>query len=341
MNIHSKKYSKLYSHIFVSVIIIIVTSSPSLASFTQETLEYNEIVTRIIATIEKIDIQNIKGPTTYQKILADHLQSHPEIKQAITTHKSITVEFNDGYQLVILDAKIPEKTPIIKTHISKPETAAESSAVLLNPFAWVYGNRQCRIINRILSSKDILSTYVENDKVDLRYIENNLSAEIIYVNTHAGFWEINGSTRTESVVIATGELWTNQTPLKYQYEYTNNLIVEGVVGTTSYIAFTPALIEQYYNQSAFDNSFIYMATCHALYDESMASVFLDRDARVYVSWTQDTVFWTNNLASIWTFRLLRLGLPIKNICDLIGNGGFYNWLFESELGYVGDGNFIL
>jgi hypothetical protein len=82
-----------------------------------------------------------------------------------------------------------------------------------------------------------------------------------------------------------------------------------------------------------------MATCHALYDESMASVFLYKDARVYVSWTQDTVFWTNNLASIWTFRLLRLGLPIKNICEIIGNGGFYNWLFESELTYSGDGEY--
>lgn len=341
MNIQSKKYYKLYSHIFVFIILILLTSSPSLAGLTQKALDHNEIVTRIISTIEKIDIQYMKGHTTYQKLLTDRLQSHPEIKQTITNHNSITVEFNDGYHLVIIDPKIPEKTPIINRHINTPETAAESSAVLLNPFAWVYGDRQCRIIKRILSSNEISSIYVENEKVDLRYIENNLSSEILYMNTHAGYWEINDSTRNNSVVIATGELWTNTTPSKYHFEYTNNLIVEGVVGKTSYIAFTPALIEHYYNESAFNDSFIYMATCHALYDESMASVFLDKDARVYVSWTQDTVFWTNNLASIWTFRLLRLGLPIKNICERIGSGGFYNWLFESELSYAGDGDFTL
>ncbi len=339
MHIHSKKQYKLYLQVFICIVSVLLSSSQSVLGFTDKVLDHNEIVTQIIATIEKIDIQDMQEPTTYQTILADRLQAHPEITHTTMNHKSITVEFNDGYHLVILNPKIPKKTSSITTYINTPKTAAESSAILLNPFAWVYGNRQCRIINRILSSKDISSTYVENDAVDLRYIEHNLSSEILYMNTHAGYWEINGSTRTNSVVIATGELWTNQTPSKYHYEYTNNLIVEGVVGTTSYIAFTPTLIEQYYNTSAFNNSFVYMATCHALYDESMASVFLDKDARVYVSWTQDTVFWTNNLASIWTFRLLRLGLPIKNICNLIDSGGFYNWLFDSELTYVGDGEY--
>ena len=73
----------------------------------------------------------------------------------------------------------------------------------------------------------------------------------------------------------------------------------------------------------------------------MASVFIDKGASVFVSWTRDSVFWTNSLVSIWTFRLLSLGVPIKTVCDIIGSGGFYNWLFESKLSYIGDGDFIL
>jgi len=340
MNTASKKSVPIHTILIIAITILLLLShSPSLAEYTKNTIDYQQIISTSITAFEKTFIHPKLRPINYLNLFTQRLRAHPDIKHTTIIQNSITVEFTDGYTLVILDPSLLENSHILSNQCDNQKTNPSANALLLNPFAWVYGTRQCRIIKRILSSNDISTIYVENEKVDLRFIENNLSSEIIYMNTHAGYWEINKSTRNNSVVIATGELWTNTTPSKYHFEYTNNLIVEGVVGKTSYIAFTPALIEQYYNESAFNESFIYMATCHALYDESMASVFLDKDARVYVSWTQDTVFWTNNLASIWTFRLLDLGLPIKNICDLIGSGGFYNWLFDSELAYSGDGEY--
>ena len=73
----------------------------------------------------------------------------------------------------------------------------------------------------------------------------------------------------------------------------------------------------------------------------MASIFLDKGATVYLSWTKDTVFWTNSLSSIWTFRLLSLGISVESICNIIGYGGLYNRLFDSTLSFLGDGFYTI
>jgi hypothetical protein len=110
-----------------------------------------------------------------------------------------------------------------------------------------------------------------------------------------------------------------------------------MVGDQGVIAFTPAFIDYYYAQGDFPKSLVYMATCYALYDESMAQQFLDAGASVYVGWSHNTMFWTNSITSVNAFRLLANGLSIHQVCRLIGYGGFYNWLFHSKLIYCGDG----
>jgi hypothetical protein len=179
--------------------------------------------------------------------------------------------------------------------------------------------------------------YRENQAVDLSFIRYNLSADIIYMNTHAGYFDVDGDHQADAVVIATGELWTNETEQEYAFEYQNKLIVRGMVGDQGVIAFTPAFIEYYYKPGTLSESLVYMATCYATYDESMAQKFIDAGASAYVGWPQNTMFWTNSKTSVSAFRLLLNGFTVHQVCTLIGYGGFYNWLFHSKLSYYGDG----
>ena len=169
------------------------------------------------------------------------------------------------------------------------------NALILNPSEYLYGNHQClKIINKLIRGGYNIE-YLSNEAVDITYIENNLSAEIVYMNTHAVYFDLDGDNISDTVVIATGEHWTNETPVKYQFEYENQMIVEGFVGNESFIAFTPALINYYYSPGDLPNSLIYMATCYASYDVSMAQVFLENGASAYMGWNRNTAFWTNSI----------------------------------------------
>jgi hypothetical protein len=109
-----------------------------------------------------------------------------------------------------------------------------------------------------------------------------------------------------------------------------------MAGNQGIVAFTPAFIDYYLNSADFPDSLVYMATCFATYDASMVREFLDAGVRVYMGWSQNSVFWTNSKTSINGFRLLANGLVVQQVRRLIGSGGFYNWLFHSKLMYYGN-----
>ncbi|HWR27835.1 MAG TPA: hypothetical protein VN377_05305 [Candidatus Thermoplasmatota archaeon] len=270
---------------------------------------------------------------------------HPLIDYASLIGSSITVKFIDGSYVVLMDPLVEKQgflgdTPDPSFH-KRYTGSSNKTAVILNPAESMYGHHQCQRIIKTLLNLDYSIEYRANQAVDVRYIKNNLSADIIYMNTHAGYFDVDGDHQADAVVIATGELWTNETEQKYTYEYQNHLIVKGMVGDQGFVAFTPAFIEEYYTQEQLPDSLVFMATCYALYDTSMAQEFLDAGARVYMGWSQNTVFWTNSITSIQAFRLLSYGLTVQQVCRLIRSGGFYNWLFHSKLIYFGDGSYQL
>ncbi len=213
------------------------------------------------------------------------------------------------------------------------------TALVLNPSENMYGNLHCRKIINNLLKRGYNIVYLSNEAVDLSFIKSNLSEDIVYMNTHAGYWDLDGDNVSDTVVISTGEYWTNETPEKYQFEYENQMIIEGKVGDRSFVTFTPALIEYYYKLGDFPNSLIFMATCFAAYDNSMAQVFLDKGVSAYIGWNQNTVFWSNSLTSIRAFRLFSYGFSVKQVCNIIRSGGLINFFLQSKLTFFGDGNY--
>ena len=278
--------------------------------------------------------------------------SHPMIEYASLVENTMTIKFIDGSYTLLLDTSpildnnilesigtICASSPLFSNYVS--DDTLGYSALLLNPSEYIYGNRHCKkIINRLLT-KGYNIAYVSNEDVDIPYIRYNLSAELVYMNTHAGYWDIDGDQQADTVVIGTGEYWTDETENIYQFEYENKMIVKGNVGDKSFVCFTPAFIEYYYDPGDLPNSLIYMATCHATYDDSMANAFLESGASAYMGWTQNTMFWTNSKTSVRAFRLFTLGFSVQQVCGLIRYGGFFNFIYRSKLTYFGDGEYRL
>jgi hypothetical protein len=273
--------------------------------------------------------------------LGQWYNQHPLIDYATVIGTSITVKFRDGSYTVLLDPFL-EDGPFMKTsenpfRYESYQSDGCKTAVVLNPAESMYGHYQCQRIIATLLRKDYSIVYRANQAVDIGYLRQNLSADIVYMNTHAGYFDVDGDQQADAVVIATGELWTNDTIQKYPYEYEHQFIIKGMVGDQGYVAFTPAFIEHYYAEDSLPDSLVFMATCYAVYDSSMAQPFLDAGASVYLGWSNNTVFWTNSRTSVHAFRLFSMGLTVQQVCRLIRSGGFYNWLFNSKLMYVGDG----
>ena len=244
-------------------------------------------------TLKHIDLD-------FFKQLVKWYDSHPMIEFATLVKTTITLKFIDGSYTVLIDLFSLINYPSEKygkfcesndrNLITTFDRSIGQTALILNPSEYLYGNRHCKkIINKLLS-KGYNIAYVANEDVDLPYIKYNLGTEIVYINTHAGYWDIDGDSQSDAVVIATGEYWTNDTKEIYKFEYENKMIVEGMVGDKSFIAFTPILIEHFYEPGDFPDSLVYMATCHATYDTSMANAFLNLGASAYMGWTRNTVF---------------------------------------------------
>jgi hypothetical protein len=303
-------------------------------------IPHDEIIHRGILDVG-IEQQDSQGRSSFLSKLERWYNSHPLIEFASLVGTSITVKFIDGSYTIIMDPLQRKNEYIIDPASSflheRYGIVNDKSAVLLNIAEYMYGHRQCKNIITTLLRHEYSIEYLANEAVDLSYLRHNLSADVIYMNTHAGYFDVDGDHQADAVVIATGEFWTNETEQKYAFDYQNKLIVKGMVGDQGIVAFTPAFIDYYYAPGDFPDSLVYMATCLAAYDASMAQEFLDAGASVYVGWSQNTVFWTNSKTSVNAFRLLANGLAVQQVCRLIGSGGFYNWLFHSKLMYYGDG----
>jgi hypothetical protein len=292
-----------------------------------------------------IEIGRLSLGITFQGIQLDLLEAwfatNPSVVYASRIKNSITVKFIDGSSTVVMDPFLKEPKSstgdsVPLNHYGYGETNG-SSAVLLNPDEDVYGHRQCQRIITTLLQHDYHIEYLANDAVTLSYLRKNLSTDIIYMNTHAGYFDTDGDHQADAVVIATGEPWTNETEQTYSFEYQHQMIVKGMIGQKSIIAFTPAFITYYYPPETLPDTLVYMATCFATYDSSMATAFLDAGASAYLGWSDNTVFWINSKTSILSFHLFAHGWTVHHVCTLIRYGGMMNRLFHSKLTYYGDG----
>ncbi len=232
------------------------------------------------------------------------------------------------------------------TAISKPsgqQTNALSikTALILNPSEYMYGDLHCKKIQQNLENIGFTVIYQADDTVDIEYLKQELDVDVVYFNTHAGYWDTDGDAQPDTMVVATGEHWTNETETKYSFEIAQHMVVKGVIAENEFVCLTPTFIEYYYTNQSFPESLIYMATCEAAYDTSLADVFLSNGAETYIGWSGSTMFWTNSITSVLAFSLFSHGWSVQQVTKLIRYGGVYNRMLRSKLTYFGNGELVI
>ncbi len=350
-----KKYNPERVVAIVLLVLLIAPLSTSCTGTNRENIRvhHHEIISAGISFVKNFfPFRNTCSPqdvTIFCFLLETWLSRHADIQFATYIEPTMTICFKDGTYILLLDIyeKLTDQNSRSQKTLCSPlpasyiQSNSSKKATILNPSEYLYGNRHCKKIIQTLLHQQYSIIYQADENVDLTCIKTNLTSEIIYINTHAGYWDLDGDHTPDVVVIGTGERWTEQTPLRYQFELDHHMIVEGMVGDASFVCFTPFLITHYYQQDTLPHSLIYMATCHACYDDSMAQAFLTAGADVYLGWTKNTAFWINSKTSIQTFHLFALGCTAQQICRIIRYGGFMNRIVNSTLVYYGDGTYKL
>jgi len=352
MDIKRKKIC-CFSIVFILVLFsnLTIAQTPSIPkNYQSYNINHMEIINqglKIIKLITNNQINDSSFNLSFVKELKKWYDVHPMIDFTSIVENTLTIKFIDGTYTLLLDQFITcdgynkiNNDLISNTYKNISNYHFEDTnkkALILNPCESMYGGGHCKKIINILLDKGYCLDYLINQDVDISYIRDRLQAEIIYLNTHAGYWDLDGDNKGDVVVIATGELWTVETQEIYKFEFENQMIVEGVVGNQSFVAFTPSFIQYYYQENNFPDSLVYMATCYAGFDTSMANAFLESGAKVYVGWKRNTISWTNSQTSIIAFKLLAKGIPVKFVCFLIGYGCLLNLLLRSRLVYYGNG----
>ncbi len=285
---------------------------------------------------ESIEQIKSKSLSDYEK----YFEPNSMVEFTSVVKNTLTVKFNDGKYKLIFENNGFTSSNNLKLNTNFDKTLGKT-ALILNPCEYLYGNLHCKkIINNLIKDGYNIN-YLSDEDVNLNFTKNCLAEEIVYFNTHAGYWDTNGDGIEDAVVIATGELWSDNTEDIYEFEYENEMIVEGFVGNNSFVCFTPLFIKYYYENNKFSDSLIYMATCHATYDDSMANAFLESGAEVFIGWSGNTLFWTNSLTSSLAFKMLTLGFNVKQVCKIIRFGGIYNRILGAKLIYFGDGDYAI
>ncbi|MBU7018900.1 MAG: hypothetical protein HXS44_15430 [Theionarchaea archaeon] len=166
----------------------------------------------------------------------------------------------------------------------------DNTAVLLDPFEWqggVFSNPALfSAITSDLQDAGYSVSYYKNTQVTISLIENALDSGVVFNRGHGGYDD-----STEQVIICSGERWDSS---KYTYEQSQGWVIRAYIVQDNvyydFFTYTPGLISNYY--SNLPNSLIYMESCEAIMNTTMADAWTGAGAGAYMSWTK-SVFVTD------------------------------------------------
>jgi len=310
--------------------------------------EHHALLKKSIAYYQTIRAKH--GIDDAQQMLKAWFLKQPSVKKVGISNRDMTVEFKDGHKVIIL-GHTEEKTfgkPSKPGHghghggsgggggggTNVTSVPTVKNALILDPFDWeggVFHNPD--LINTIegyLQHAGYNCIYLKNNQVTLSVIEHNLSNYgVIYNRGHGG-------TSGKTVIISTGEHWTDSTPIKYSTEYNNREIVEvmisGPTGWEYFIAYTPKLIQNHYNN--LPNSLVYMESCESMKSSTMGDAYVGAGAGVYMGWDKSVTVVYGDDSADTSFNMFCQGKSVDDIANAIGSDPSTH----ANLKYVGDGS---
>ncbi len=295
--------------------------------------EHHALIKKGIAYYQTIRAKH--GIDDAQQMLKAWFLKQPSIKKVSISNRDMTVEFKDGHKVVIL-GHTEEKTfgkPSNPGHgngggggdsgsgTTVTSVPGSKKALILDPFDWEGGAFHnpdlMTTIEEYLQSAGYTYTYLKNTEVTLSVIENDLASYgVIYNRGHGG-------TSGKTVIISTGEHWTDTTTTTYSYEYNNGEIVEvsisGPNGYEYFIAYTPKLIEDFYGNNKLPNSLVYMESCESMKFTNMGDAYVAVGAGAYMGWDKSVTVNYGDDSADTSFNMFCLqGKSVDDVANAIG-----------------------
>ncbi len=268
-----------------------------------------------------------------QQMLKAWFLKQPSVRKVTIQNRDMTIEFKDGHKVIILghtEATFgkPPGTPgngppssggggsSGTTVTSIPDS---KKALILDPFDWEGGTfHNPDLMNTIegyLQSAGYSYTYLSNEQVTLSVIENDLANYgVIYNRGHGG-------TSGRTVIISTGERWTDTTTTQYADEYNNGEIVEVSIQDLNgnwhyFIAYTPKLIQNHYTN--LPNSLVYMESCESMKFSSMGDAYVAAGAGAYMGWDKSVTVTYGDESADTSFNMFCLqGKSVDDVANAI------------------------
>ncbi len=296
-------------------------------------------------------IRTNHGIDESQQMLKVWFLKQPSVKKVTIENRDMTIEFNDGHEVVILghteiNGKATFGKPSNLGHghghggsggggTTVTSTPNSPKALILDPFDWeggVFHNPGLMSdVKNDLQNAGYSSTYLKNTQVTLSVIENDLAQYgVIYNRGHGG---VSGKT----VIISTGEHWTNDIgSSKYVDEYNNGEIVEvsisGPNGYEYFIAYTPKLIQDHYTN--LNNSLVYMESCESMKFSDMGDAYVGAGAGAYMGWDKSVTVTYGDDSANKSFQMFSQGSSVDDVANAFGPDPSTH----ANLKYVGAGD---
>jgi hypothetical protein len=282
------------------------------------------------------------------ELAADRLEamynSLPEVRRAIHKGNSMTINFMDGFCIVLLDlycfwsedSEFTERIGDAFTGINL-NIPGKKTAVVLNCIG-VWPITGAPVVRKLQEMGYTVKGF-NHEEITLEVIEKELAAGTVWTYGHGGVRTTpEGS---EVVILQTGEEWTDNTPSKYPIEYRNGWIICGKIDNTYIIAYTPMIISNYYQSGAFPDSLIYVASCDGTKNPSMGNAFINKGAGAYIGWNNPVLVQNCVLERDKALRMFASGDTVEKVvkASLPSLSPFPYIL--AKLTYMGDGDLTL
>ena len=180
--------------------------------------------------------------------------------------------------------------------VTRETTLTDKKAVIISPFfnSCVYISGLLDEIPIYLQQSGYSPANIElcaDENVSVNFMQTLSEYDFIYMSTH-------GSVRPtyQDATILTGEQATYSLMHNLWSYLTNNKIQVGTVDEINYFALSSKFFADY----SYPGSIVHVDACLTLQNDTMANVFLNNGAKVYLGWTEKTY---TNLCSIYSTKL--------------------------------------
>ena len=264
----------------------------------EEVDEIEEIASEILETQDFVEqyfkqLESQNDPNALQKTI-NYLKTQQNVNNAEVGEDgaSIWIEYKSGVEGIILTepfrslGSFPAST-LYRSDLSR--RSADKNSIILLPFNSVPGYED--------ESVEAISTYLQqsayavpdiysNEEVTIDLMKTLCNYDFIYMATH-------GATRyyPHDVSILTGQIADSNIFYELWTYLINAEIQIGTAGGNSYFA----LNGKFFTHYTYPDSFVYINACSSLKNNSLADVFLNNGASVYLGWDNTSFLTLGNI----------------------------------------------